>query len=311
MQRETIIELMADPGKLDHLSLGELEELKEQYPYFQTARLLTVRKKFLMGSPDWESEMQSAAVYVTDRKILYDLLYPMDEEIEIHPAENETETAGNPELNEDSEDPQGSELQTEIQETKQINEESEENVVELDPVISEAAAETTEPVEEKQAELKSDSHTLRSNISNLLSWQLEELELVNPAEEELVPEIGINFDKEYAEPATDEDLFIIETDDKPEEKVIVPDKDELIEKFIESNPRIMPVTDGRPNIDISEDSVKEHDGIFTDTLAKIYIKQGYYSKAIFAYEKLILKYPEKSDYFASQIEEIKKLTNKQ
>jgi hypothetical protein len=268
MQRETIIQLIADPGKLGDLSLGELEELKEQYPYFQTARLLTVKKKFLMGSPDWESEMQSAAVFVTDRKILYDLLYPIDEEIDIQPTENETDSFEN--------------------------------------------AQSNEVPPESEAELKEDNATLRSNISNLLSWQLEELELVNPAEEELVPEIGINFDKEYKEPPADDDeLFIIETDDKPEEKVIVPDQGELIEKFIESNPRIMPITDGRPNIDISEDSVKEHDGIFTDTLAKIYIKQGYYSKAIFAYEKLILKYPEKSDYFASQIEEIKKLTNKQ
>jgi tetratricopeptide (TPR) repeat protein len=308
MQRETIIQLLADPGKLDELSLGELEELKEQYPYFQTARLLTVKKKFLMGSPDWETEMQSAAVYVTDRKILYDLLYPIDEEIEIQPAEDQTNSSEIEQLNEVQ---QESEVENEIPVTGQLNEVSQENDIQLDPVISEAAAETTEPVEEKQAELKSDNATLRSNISNLLSWQLEELELVNPEEEELVPEIGINFDKEYKEPADDEELFIIETDDKPDEKVIVPDQGELIEKFIESNPRITPVLDGRPNIDISEDSVKEHDGIFTDTLAKIYIKQGYYSKAIFAYEKLILKYPEKSDYFASQIEEIKKLTNKQ
>jgi tetratricopeptide (TPR) repeat protein len=308
MQRETIIQLLADPGKLDELSLGELEELKEQYPYFQTARLLTVKKKFLMGSPDWETEMQSAAVFVTDRKILYDLLYPIDEEFEIQPAEDETDSSENIQLNEVQ---QESEVENEIPVTGQLNEVSHENDIQLDPVISEAAAETTEPVEEKQAELKSDNATLRSNISNLLSWQLEELELVNPAEEELVPEIGINFDKEYKEPADDEELFIIETDDKPDEKVIIPDQGELIEKFIESNPRITPLLDGRPNIDISEDSVKEHDGIFTDTLAKIYIKQGYYSKAIFAYEKLILKYPEKSDYFASQIEEIKKLTNKQ
>ena len=54
----------------------------------------------------------------------------------------------------------------------------------------------------------------------------------------------------------------------------------------------------------------ESDHLITDTLANIYLKQGNYAKAIFAYEKLSLKYPEKSTYFAGQISEIKRLIEK-
>jgi hypothetical protein len=84
----------------------------------------------------------------------------------------------------------------------------------------------------------------------------------------------------------------------------------LIEKFIQANPKLVPGNINQPNEDISADSVKEHESFFTDTLAKIYIKQGNYAKAILAYEKLSLKYPEKSTYFAGQISEIKKLISK-
>ncbi len=83
----------------------------------------------------------------------------------------------------------------------------------------------------------------------------------------------------------------------------------LIDKFIETNPRIVPKTENIVNEDISKESVTEHESFFTDTLAQIYIKQGHYAKAIFAYEKLSLKYPEKSTYFAGQISKIKKLIN--
>ena len=45
---------------------------------------------------------------------------------------------------------------------------------------------------------------------------------------------------------------------------------------------------------------------YTETLARVYAQQGFYDKAIEVYEKLILLNPEKSIYFASHIDGLKK-----
>jgi tetratricopeptide (TPR) repeat protein len=61
---------------------------------------------------------------------------------------------------------------------------------------------------------------------------------------------------------------------------------------------------------VAKQSLIENHELVTPTLAKVYLEQGYYDKAISAYEKLILKYPEKSSFFVAQIKLISKLNNK-
>ena len=88
------------------------------------------------------------------------------------------------------------------------------------------------------------------------------------------------------------------------------DKFGLINQFIEKQPSI-----SRPKQEFysPERAMKRSEefstSIVTETLANIFRTQGHFEKAIISYQKLQLKFPEKSTYFASLIEQIKKEQN--
>lgn len=101
-----------------------------------------------------------------------------------------------------------------------------------------------------------------------------------------------NADSEIAKPSTNLDKF------------------GLINQFIEKQPSI-----SRPKQEFysPERAMKRSEefstSIVTETLANIFRTQGHFEKAIISYQKLQLKFPEKSAYFASLIEQIKKEQN--
>jgi len=89
-----------------------------------------------------------------------------------------------------------------------------------------------------------------------------------------------------------------------------PDINYLIDKFLKEEPRIK-VQKELPDEqeDLSASSTEEDPQLATETLALVYLKQGKKEEALDVYEKLCLKFPEKSSYFAKKILDIKKEIN--
>jgi hypothetical protein len=109
-----------------------------------------------------------------------------------------------------------------------------------------------------------------------------------------------------------------ETSKEESEKSIKEDekerKFELIDKFIQERPKIIPSEiENKPQKEEKSNLAKPYtqatDSLMTETLAKVYLQQKNYKKAIQAYKILILKNPEKSGFFADQIRAIEKLIN--
>lgn len=87
-------------------------------------------------------------------------------------------------------------------------------------------------------------------------------------------------------------------------------KNEIIDKFIAENPQISrPKQEFYDPMLVAQASVVDKENIISETLARIYLNQGYVEKAISMYEKLSLKNPEKSVYFAELIEKAKNKFN--
>ncbi len=207
-----------------------------------------------------------------------------------------TEVAGEPQENPvEPTDPSEEEIVTEEPEKPfvfTIDEEKPEPVFSIED--DDYYVEPPKPVEEetsKEAPIE-DPHDIKSEKHSLAEW----LQLLRKKENDGV------------EPFADDDP-VTDTRKLPPAKKL-----ELMDAFVEKLPEIKkknrytPRAD-KPKINPGEYGGENDDMLVTETLAKVYISQKHYDKAIKAFEILKLKYPEKSSFFADQISEVRNLIN--
>ena len=114
--------------------------------------------------------------------------------------------------------------------------------------------------------------------------------------------------------STDYMAYLMQSEDAPDTITAVPrmQHQDLIDEFIgQGDKRIVLNQDADSELQTpalpAEGENEEDEDYFTETLAKIYIKQGRYTKAMEIIRRLSLKYPKKNRYFADQIRFLEKL----
>lgn len=268
--------ILTNPFSVQPSDLFLIEDELEKFPYFQPLHLLKTKALSNSANDMFEASLHKAAVYCTHRKILYDYLHTvLDENVE----------------DEDTKENTSSEQNTAIR-TDALNE----NIVDINDLQH-----TNDNLEDKKS-VKDDNLEDKSpdaitelyyddRIKNLIQHQTQEFHSFNDW-------LKINVKK-----ADDAKNNSEQNEDTINEKF------KVIEEFLEKNPRISPAKDYKPSVDINTGSQENMSHLMTETLAKIYVEQNKFDKAVKAYTILRLKYPEKSGYFADRIREIKELKN--
>lgn len=89
-----LTELINHPERLDRDTLYELRSMLALYPYFQTARLLMLQNLYLLHDPSFDEELRRAAIYITDRTVIFQLVEAAHYKIKVQQnTEQSKETA--------------------------------------------------------------------------------------------------------------------------------------------------------------------------------------------------------------------------
>ncbi len=298
MNTKTYTYLLANPQDISQEHQRELSDVIEKHPYFQSARALHLKGLKNSNSFLYNDSLKLTAAYTADRNILFE--YITSDHF----------------------------IQNEISEVIQQHDDS---VIEME-VISENISEqvSVEIDNQIKEELKKAEAILNPDLFHKKEDAIKELIEVNKTEtnttKETIQEVELeenqplDFTKEdphsFSEWLKLTSATPIVREEIKETSSVKKQKFELIDKFIQDKPKLkqrINTPNNGANKEVHENLAAQYsqtsEALMTETLAKVYLQQKNFKKALQAYNILSLKYPEKSGFFADQIRAINKQIN--
>ena len=257
MIQQRLYEWIKHPELLDRQSLYELRALIARYPYFQTARLLYLKNLYLLHDITFGEELRRAALYVTDRRMLF--LLVEGEKYALKDLKKANPTGENPSLDRT--------LSLIDAFLSSLPEEQEKEILlPVEPVIDYS----TYLMQDAPQDEPEDAPKLKGQ-----DW------------------IDSFLEKSSTEPLLSQPSAVVESEEKP--------------LLVEEEKQTPVVEENEAEEEEAPAEILDDESYFTETLAKIYVKQQRYSKALEIIRRLNLKYPKKNAYFADQIRFLEKL----
>ena len=285
MNKKTFTSLLAHPESISQKNLFGLSEIVEKYPFFQTARALHLKSLKKSNSLLYNDALKLTAAYTADRNILFEYI-----------TSNFF-------------------IQNEISDTIQKQEDS---YLKLEVTTEDISEQVSKEIDQQlKTELKKADAILNPDLFLRRKKSVEKLTKNEITNSDLEKNNPLSFTKEdshsfsewlkltTAKPIVREETKNLSNSKKP--------NSDLINKFIQENPKLKP-SKSTVKYDKEENLANQitysSEALMTETLAKVYLQQNNYQKALQAYKILSLKYPEKSGFFADQIRAINKYINK-
>jgi tetratricopeptide (TPR) repeat protein len=299
--------LLNQPEEINETQTVALEKVLDEFPFFQSARALRLKGLYNQNSYKYNFALKVAAAHTTDRSVLFDFI-TSESFIAIQKKTYEKKiqellniTVVDSQIIEKEETPATTPLEqsilTSIKEANfttedmynvtfeklEIDKNVEQSILDSINEATPATIENETIEAEKNLAIGKPIEFSKSETHSFHQWlqisRIQPIKRENPQENNSMEKDPIDEDKKK--------------------------KAELIDKFIETSPKIPPIKPGvvfNHNLDLNKE---DNSYLMTETLAKVYLEQKKYQKAIQAYEILILKYPEKSSFFADRIKDIK------
>ena len=265
MEMQRLDEWINNPDLMGSDTLEELRSIILRYPYFQTAWLLYIKNLYLIKHPSFKDELRRGALYVADLSVLF---YFVEGNSFSFPKseykESEKQVANDRTLD------LINRFLSEIPNDKGL---SSELSIPVDSVMDYSSLLLLNSAENGRKEVDNTALPLKGQA--LIDDFIEKSESgMLSSGNNMTDAVGNGNEKdEFSE----EDLVVIDDDNNAGQ----------VDDVMEGNAEAADETGD--------------DNYLTETLAKIYVKQQRYDKALEIIKKLNLKYPKKNAYFADQM----------